>query len=92
MTENANDIVIVNGARTPQGKLLGALASQSAVDLGAHAIKHALQRAGVAPEDVDYVYMGNVVQYSGAPKEIEQRTTRPRPDAQGAGGVEGRTA
>lgn len=32
------------------------------MDLGAHAIKHALQRAGVAPEDVDYVYMGNVVQ------------------------------
>ncbi|WP_144932491.1 acetyl-CoA C-acetyltransferase [Kocuria marina] len=62
MTENANDVVIVNGARTPQGKLLGALADLSAVDLGAHAIKHAVQRAGVSPEDVDYVYMGNVVQ------------------------------
>ncbi|HBH55656.1 MAG TPA: acetyl-CoA C-acyltransferase, partial [Kocuria sp.] len=72
MTENANDIVIVNGARTPQGKLLGALASQSAVDLGAHAIKHALQRAGVAPEDVDYVYMGNVVQAGGGQNPAKQ--------------------
>jgi len=72
VTENANDIVIVNGARTPQGKLLGALASQSAVDLGAHAIKHALQRAGVAPEDVDYVYMGNVVQAGGGQNPAKQ--------------------
>ena len=72
MTENANDIVIVNGARTPQGKLLGALASQSAVDLGAHAIKHALQRAGVAPEDVDYVYMGNVVQAGNGQNPAKQ--------------------
>ena len=38
------------------------------------------------------VYVQHVVQYSGAPKEIEQRTTRPRPDAQGAGGVEGGAA
>ena len=53
----------------------------------------------VAPGELDPdhivtpgVYVQHVVQYSGAPKEIEQRTTRPRPDAQGAGGVEGRTA
>jgi len=72
VTENANNIVIVSGARTPQGKLLGALASQSAVDLGAHAIKHALQRAGVAPEDVDYVYMGNVVQAGGGQNPAKQ--------------------
>ena len=72
MTENANDIVIVNGARTPQGKLLGALASQSAVDLGAHAIKHALNRAGVAPEKVDYVYMGNVVQAGNGQNPAKQ--------------------
>jgi len=72
VTENANDIVIVNGARTPQGKLLGALASQSAVDLGAHAIKHALQRAEVAPEDVDHVYMGNVVQAGNGQNPAKQ--------------------
>lgn len=53
----------------------------------------------VAPGDLDPdhivtpgVYVQHVVQYSGAPKEIEQRTTRPRPDAQGAGGVEGGAA
>ncbi|MDO4918093.1 acetyl-CoA C-acetyltransferase [Kocuria sp.] len=72
MTDNANDIVIVNGARTPQGKLLGALASLSAVDLGAHAIKHALRRAGVAPEDVDHVYMGNVVQAGNGQNPAKQ--------------------
>ena len=72
MTENASDIVIVNGARTPQGKLLGALAFLSAVDLGAHAIRHALERAGVAPEDVDHVYMGNVVQAGNGQNPAKQ--------------------
>lgn len=53
----------------------------------------------VAPGELDPdhivtpgVYVQHVVQYSGAPKEIEQRTTRPRPGAQGAGGVEGGAA
>jgi acetyl-CoA C-acetyltransferase len=53
--------LIVSGARTPIGKLLGALAGLSAVDLGALAIAEALARAGVAPEDVDYVVMGQVL-------------------------------
>ena len=52
---------IVAGARTPIGKLSGALASFSAADLGGFAIKAALERAGVAPEDVDYVIMGQVL-------------------------------
>ncbi|MEU2506631.1 acetyl-CoA C-acetyltransferase [Streptomyces sp. NPDC007863] len=54
--------VIVSGARTPIGRLNGALASLSAVDLGAHAIRSALGRAGLAPEHVDYVVMGQVLQ------------------------------
>ena len=54
--------VIVAGARTPVGKLSGALASFSAVELGGAAIEAALGRAGVAPEAVDYVYMGHVIQ------------------------------
>jgi acetyl-CoA C-acetyltransferase len=54
--------VIVGGARTPIGKLSGALASFSAMDLGGFAIKAALERAGVSPEDVDYVFMGHVLQ------------------------------
>ncbi|MGN9838554.1 acetyl-CoA C-acetyltransferase [Nonomuraea sp. H19] len=54
--------VIVAGARTPIGKLLGALSGQPAVELGGIAIKAALQRAGVAPEAVEYVIMGQVLQ------------------------------
>src|SRR5881227_736595 len=54
--------VIVAGARTPIGKLSGAFAGFSAMDLGGFAIKAALERAGVSPEDVDYVFMGHVIQ------------------------------
>jgi acetyl-CoA C-acetyltransferase len=57
--------VIVAGARTPIGKLSGALASFSAAELGGFAIKAALERAGVAPDKVDYVYMGQVIQAGG---------------------------
>src|SRR3984957_2876082 len=53
--------VIVAGARTPIGKLSGALAPFSAADLGAIAIRAALERAGVAPDEVDYVIMGQVL-------------------------------
>lgn len=53
---------IVSGARTPVGKLSGAFASMAATDLGGLAIAEALARAGVPPEDVDYVYMGQVLQ------------------------------
>ncbi len=54
--------VILAGARTPIGKLSGALASFSATDLGGFAIRAALERAGVAPDQVDYVFMGQVLQ------------------------------
>ena len=54
--------VIVAGARTPIGKLSGALAGFSAMELGGFAIAAALERAGVKPEDVDYVFMGQVLQ------------------------------
>jgi len=54
--------VIVAGARTPIGKLSGALAGFTAMDLGGLAIAAALGRAGVAPEQVDYVFMGHVLQ------------------------------
>ncbi|MFG1702916.1 acetyl-CoA C-acetyltransferase [Nonomuraea sp. M3C6] len=54
--------VIVAGARTPIGKLLGALSGLPAVELGGMAIKAALDRAGVAPEAVEYVIMGQVLQ------------------------------
>src|SRR3984893_4826557 len=54
--------VIIAGARTPIGKMSGVFASLTAMDLGGMAIKAALERAGVAPEDVDYVLMGQVLQ------------------------------
>ncbi|MGZ4613003.1 MAG: acetyl-CoA C-acetyltransferase [Kineosporiaceae bacterium] len=53
--------VIVAGARTPMGRLLGSLKDFSAADLGAVAIRGALDNAGVAPQDVQYVIMGQVL-------------------------------
>ena len=54
-------LYIVAGARTPIGKMSGALASFSAADLGSIAIKAALERAGVSPNEVDHVIMGQVL-------------------------------
>ncbi|HEY2167768.1 MAG TPA: acetyl-CoA C-acetyltransferase [Jatrophihabitantaceae bacterium] len=54
--------VIVNGARTPMGRLLGSLKDFSGADLGGFAIKAALERSGVSPDQVQYVIMGQVLQ------------------------------
>jgi acetyl-CoA C-acetyltransferase len=54
--------VIISSARTPIGKLSGALTSFSAMDLGGFAVAAALERAGVGPEQVDYVILGQVLQ------------------------------
>jgi acetyl-CoA C-acetyltransferase len=56
------DPVIVGGARTPVGKLLGSLSQFSAAELGGLAIRAALERAAVPGERVDYVIMGHVLQ------------------------------
>ena len=53
--------VIVAGARTPMGRLLGSLKDVSGSDLGGVAIRGALEKAGVAPEQVEYVIMGQVL-------------------------------
>ncbi|MEW5763981.1 MAG: acetyl-CoA C-acetyltransferase [Acidobacteriota bacterium] len=55
-------LVIVGGARTPMAEYNGHLAHLSAVDLGVHASKAALEKAGVGPADVDHVIFGNVLQ------------------------------
>ena len=70
-----DEIVILSGARTPMAEWIGgkrgdglpggSLASVSAIDLGAVAAKGALERAGVAPETIDHVVMGNALQTSG---------------------------
>jgi acetyl-CoA C-acetyltransferase len=57
----SNGSYIIAGARTPIGKMSGALASFSAADLGGIAIAEALTRSGVAPEEVDHVIMGQVL-------------------------------
>ena len=54
--------VIIAGARTPIGKMSGGFASMSAADLGGVAIAGALERAGVSADQVDYVFMGHVIQ------------------------------
>src|SRR5712691_192638 len=77
------EVVIVGAARTPIGAFLGSLASVPAPRLGAVAIKAALERAGVKPEDVKMVFMGEVLQggvgqaparqaslYAGIPKSV----------------------
>src|SRR5258708_23204476 len=56
------DPVIIGGARTPIGRLLGSLAGFSASQLGGFAIAEALRRSGVSPADVEYVIMGHVLQ------------------------------
>ena len=56
-----NEVVIISAVRTPIGSFGGVLSTLSATDLGAAAIRGALTRAGVQPDQVQEVYMGNVV-------------------------------
>ena len=79
--------VIVSAVRTPFGRLGGGLADKPATELGAIAIRAGLERAGIAPEDVGYVVMGQVLQAgvgqaparqaaiaAGIPKEVPADT------------------
>src|SRR5919112_467935 len=79
--------VILGTARTPFGKLGGALSTLDATDLGGHAIAAALERAELAPEQVQHVVMGQVLQAGagqvpsrqaqikgGIPKEVSSET------------------
>ena len=61
-----NDAVIVSGARTPVGKFGGSFKNISAPDLGATAIKSALNKAGISPDMVDEVVIGNAIQAAEA--------------------------
>ncbi|MFD7157613.1 acetyl-CoA C-acetyltransferase [Kribbella sp. NPDC059898] len=65
MSDTRNSSVIVAGARTPIGRLLGGLKGFTGADLGGFAIKGALAKAGVAPDQVEYVIMGQVLQAGG---------------------------
>ncbi|MFF1635471.1 acetyl-CoA C-acetyltransferase [Leifsonia sp. NPDC058248] len=68
------DVVILSAARTPQGKIKGSLASLSAVELGAVALRRALERSGVAPDAVDAVIFGQVLQ-AGAGQNPARQTS-----------------
>ena len=57
-----NEAVILSAARTPIGKFQGALSGMNATNLGAIAVKAAVERAGIDPKDIEEVLMGNVVQ------------------------------
>jgi acetyl-CoA C-acetyltransferase len=61
MTTDRTTSVLVAGARTPMGRLLGSLSGFSGSDLGGFAIKGALERAGISGDQVDYVIMGQVL-------------------------------
>src|SRR5438874_13417852 len=62
MTDSARTPVIIAAARTPIGKFLGGLAALQAPELGAVAIRAALQRSGVPIDDIEEVILGNVIQ------------------------------
>jgi acetyl-CoA C-acetyltransferase len=62
MNSDANIPVILGGARTPFGRFRGSLSSFSSSELGAHAIRAALERAGVSAEQIDAVIVGQVIQ------------------------------
>lgn len=66
------DVVIVAGARTPFGRIMGNLAGRSAVQLGTVAIRGALEKAGVSPDDVDAVIMGQVLQAGAGQNPAKQ--------------------
>lgn len=68
--------VIVAGARTPIGRLLGGLKDLTAADLGGVAIKGALEKAGVSGDQVDYVIMGNVIQAGGGQNPARSAATK----------------
>jgi acetyl-CoA C-acetyltransferase len=70
------DIVILSGARTPVGKLLGQLKDFTAVDLGAIAARAAIERAGIDPNLVEEVIMGNVVQAGNGQNPARQVALR----------------
>jgi acetyl-CoA acetyltransferase family protein len=59
-----SDVVIVAGARTPMARYTGAFSEVSAIDLGAHAGKAAIQKSGVDPAEFDHAIFGNVMQTS----------------------------
>lgn len=59
-----DDVYLVNGARTPFGKLCGTLSNISPTDLGIYAARNAMKKSGIKPEDVDQIFIANIGQSS----------------------------
>jgi acetyl-CoA C-acetyltransferase len=76
MADPARTPVIISAARTPIGRFLGGLAPLAAADLGSIVIREALRRAAVAPEEVDEVIMGHVVQGGAGQAPARQAAIR----------------
>src|SRR3712207_6150646 len=68
--------VLLDGARTPIGKFLGAFAGVPATELGGYAIAGALERSGVAAQDINYVIMGQVLQAGAGQASARQAAVR----------------
>src|SRR5207244_3815527 len=71
-----NDVYILSAARTPIGKFGGGLSTTPATHLGATAIRAAVQRSGIAPEHVDEVIMGQVIQAGAGQAPARQAALR----------------
>jgi acetyl-CoA acetyltransferase family protein len=85
---NVEDLVLVDGVRTPMAEYNGSFAEISAIDLGAHAARALFERTGIAPEEIDQAFVGNALQTSpdaiygarhvalkaGVPKEVPALT------------------
>jgi acetyl-CoA C-acetyltransferase len=71
-----NQTVIVAGARTPIGRLLGGLKGFTGAELGGFAIKGALEKAGVSPDQIEYVIMGQVLQAGTGQIAARQAATK----------------
>ena len=76
MTAASDPVVIVSFARTPMGGFQGAFANTKATDLGAAAVKAAVERAGVAPEKIEQIYMGCVLPAGLGQAPARQATCR----------------
>lgn len=74
----AGDTFLVSGCRTPIGSMNGVLAEVAAQELGALCIKQALQAAGLKPDKVDEVIMGNVVVPAWAKTRPARRPSAPK--------------
>src|SRR4051794_41889586 len=76
---SSDPIVILSYARTPMGSFQGALSGVSATELGATAVKAAVERAGLSGDQVDKVFMGNVLSAGPGPAPARPAAPRARP-------------